>query len=451
MSTQDLATPTPLIPPTPTSQTKKRSTRTSMVPVRLPEDFPVGALIRRAHIRRRTRVQAARGRPLPPLPCTETVSSSRKPSQRITLFTTREEGKIRPLPAIPCTSTIPEGNSEINGGSGSSDAVENNTWSGGSERHAIASALQLQIKLEKHDEHFLYDPQLFPRPLTSTSTKLSMNFRMRIGKPVAASPPIVSSSPVGTSPESHSHVRGPSGPTAMPRQRRSSAPDHPTLTPSVRPTHTRCRSTHIKHELVMDAGYPGLLTLRMPHPPSSFRGVSRGGVTKPDGALTPTEHKAAFSTSDGARPPSRSSYSSQEEIEPANQNKQHGAGTHNRVLVDRSVPDTPIGGWFCRGPGRAPTPIDWELLDSMLGTKGMRRISYSSVKTLESWEKESISRSRKNSSTTIASRSSRSRSRGRPKRKSGVPLALRKLSGGHWMLFSDEEVPPLPRTSRTWA
>jgi hypothetical protein len=110
MSTQDPAIPIAPIPPTPTTPTRKRTTRLSIFPVILPEDFPVSALIRRAHIRRRKRVQAARIRPLPPLPCATAATLSRKPSQGSTLSIAQEEGKVRPLPAVPCT--IPEGSSE---------------------------------------------------------------------------------------------------------------------------------------------------------------------------------------------------------------------------------------------------------------------------------------------------------------------------------------------------
>ena len=440
MSTQNVAIPIPPIPPTPTTPTptRKRTTRFS-IPVPLPEDFPISALIRRAHIRRRTRVQATRIRPLPPLPCMVALPPSRTPSQRSTLSTAREEGKIRPLPIIPCT--IPEASNE-----GPTDTMEN-AWSGCSERHAIASALQLpthssalQLKFEKHDEHFLYDPQVFRRP--SLLTKLSIDASVSIGKSLTTRLPIVSSSCIATPPTGRSPVRGTSGPTTMTRQRRSSAPDHPTGLPSARPhAHARSRSVYIKNEPVIDPGAP---TLRLPHPPSSFRGVGRGGVTKADGTLTPTEHKPASSTPDPARPPSVTSNSSRSESEPANQNKQHSAGTHSRLFVDQSVPDTPISGWFSRGPGRAPTPIDWELVDTALGTKGTGRKSFSSVKTLESLDKESIRRSRKDSSTTMASRSSRSRSR---KRWTSTPHGFIKLSGRRRISFGREEVPPVPRTS----
>ena len=450
MTTQNLTIPFPPFPPTPTASTptptRKRITRFS-IPIILPEDFPISALIRRAHIRRRTRVQAARIRPLPPLPCATALPPSRTPSQRSTQSTAREECRIRPLPIIPWT--IPEGSSE-----GSTDTTEN-TWSGDPERHAIASALllpthssALQLKFEKHDEHFLYDPQLFRRPL---STTLNIDASLSVGKSLTTNLPIASSSFITASPIGRSPVCKTSNATTVTRQRRSSAPDHPTVLPSVRPhAHKRSRSAQMKLHLAMD---PELTALRMPHPPSSFRGVGRGGATKADGTLTPTEYRSAPSTSDPARPPSLSSNSSRSESEPASQNKQHGTGRRGRFFVDRSVPDTPIGGWFGRGLGRAPTPIDWELLDTVLGTKGTGRKSFSSVKTLDSSEKESIHRSRQDSSTstTAASRSSRSRSRGRPKKKTSIPFALRTLSGSRRLSSGCEEVPPMPQTSRTWA
>ena len=451
VNTQDLAIPTH-IPRTPTSPTGKRSTRHSIFPVRLPEDFPVSALIRRAHIRRRTRVhQAARIRPLPPLPCTTSSPLSRIPSQRSTLSIAQEERKVRPLPFLPCT--IPEGSSEGDCVS-SSTGPTGDTWKGGPERHEIASALQLstnlsplQLKLDlgKHDEHFLYDPQLFPRPSTSTKPNISPSISI-MEPPTPISPPVAPSSLVHTPPISGPLVRGISGPTTATRQRRSSAPDHPTLPASVRLlTHTRSRSAHFKHELGVDLGAMGSTALRMPHPPSSFRGVGRR-VTRLDDALTLAEHIQTPSSPNQVRPPSGSSNTSRGENEPASQNKQHGARPHSRFFIDRSVPDTPISGWFGRGPGRAPTPIDWELLDIELGTGGMGRKSYSSVKTLESLE--SIPRNRKDSNTTIASRSSRSRSRGRTKRRSVTPFGFRKISGRKWMSFGSEEIPPLPPTGR---
>lgn len=451
MSTLDLAIPIPPIPPSPASPTRKRTTRLSIFPVILPEDFPVSALIRRAHIKRRTRVQAARIRPLPPLPCATASPPSRKPSQRSILSVAREERKVRPLPAPPCT--IPEGSSESDVKSGSTSPMAE-TWNGGPERHAIASALQLstdlsalrlKLEFEKHDEHFLYDPQLFPRP--STSTTLNMNPTTPTKKSLIATSLPIAPPPLGiTSPTSRSPVHETSNPTTMTRQRRSSAPDRPTLPPSVRPlTHARSRSAQIKNEPGLDSGALGLTALKMPHPPSSFRGVGRG-ATKVDGALTPMECEQAPSASNQVRPPSGSSNSTRGENELANQNKQPGPGLHSRVLIDRSVPDTPISGWFGRGPGRAATPIDWEHLDIVLGTRGMVRKSYSSVKTLESLE--SIPRSRKDSNTTIASRSSR-RSRRRSKRKSNTPFGFRMISGSRWITFDD--VPPLPPTGRTWA
>ena len=453
MGTQNLAIPSP-IPLTPTSPTRKRTTRHSIFPVILPEDFPVSALIRRAHIKRRTRVQAARIRPLPPLPCATASPPSRKPSQRSILSIARDECKVRPWPILPCT--IPEGSSEGDCKS-SSTGQTGDTWNGGLERHKIASALQLttdlsalrlDLELEKHDEHFLYDPQLFPRPSTSTKPNISPSKSPK-EPPIAISPPITPPPSVTTRPTSASPVRQTSGPTTMTRQRRSSAPDRPSLPSSVRPlTHTRSRSTHTKHELGVDLGSLGLPLLRMPHPPSSFRGVGRG-VTKEDSALTPVEHVQAPSSPNHLRPPSGSSNTTQGENEPANQNKQHGARPHSRVFIDRSVPDTPVSGWFNRGAGRAPTPIDWEHVDVVLGTKGMGRRSYCSVKTLESFE--SIPRSRKDSNTTIASRSSRSKSRGKPKRRSVTPFGFRKISGSRWISFGSEEIPPLPPTGRTWA
>lgn len=446
-STPGLAIPIPPIPLTPISPTSTRTTRLSVFPIKLPDDFPVSELIRRAHIRRRKRVQAARDRPLPPLPCAAAAPPRRNPSQRSTLSIAQEEGRVRPLPAIPCT--IPEGSSESDCKSSSTGPMVD-TWRGSSERHAIASALQLSTNLcalrlklehEKHDEHFLYDPQLFPRPSTSTKSTSTK-------PPTTTSLPIEPSPSVVTSPTSGPLSHGKFSPTTVTRQRRSSAPDHPTSPPSVRPlTHARSRSVQVKLELGMDSGAPGLTALRMPHPPSSFRGAGRGGATKSDGTLTPTEYGQAPSTSDQVRPRSRSSNSSQGESELANQNKQYGAKQNTRVFIDQSVPDTPVSGWFGRGPGRAPTPIDWELLDTVLGANGLKRKSYSSVKTLESLE--SIPRSRKDSGATIASRSSRSRSRGRSKRKTNIPLALRKLSGTKWIAFGREEVPPLPQTSRT--
>ena len=438
MRTQNLAIPIPLTPTTPTP-TRKRITRFS-IPIILPEDFPISALIRRAHIRRRARVQATRIRPLPPLPCTAALPPSRTPSQRSTLSTAREDGKIRPLPTIPCT--IPEGSSE-----GSTNTIEN-IWSGDPERHAIASALQLpthssalQLKFEKHDGHFLYDPQLFSRKTLSIDTSVS------IGKPLTTSLPIASSPFIATPPKGHSPVCETSNPTTMTRQRRSSAPEHAAKSSSLRPhAHKRSRSAQIKHEPAID---PGVWGITAPHPPSSFRGVGRGGATKADGTLTPTDDKPVSSTSDPARPPSLASNSSRSESELASRNKQHGAGTHGRFIVDRSVPDTPISGWFGRGPGRAATPIDWELLDTVLGTKGTGRKSFSSVKTLESLEKESIHRSRQDSRTTIATRSSRSRSRGRPQKKTSIPFAFRKVSGRR-VSFGLGEVPPVPQTRRRW-
>jgi len=449
-STQCLAVPIPPIPPSPTPLTRKRTTRLSIFPVILPEGFPVSALIRRAHIRRRTRVQAARIRPLPPLPCATGSPPSRKPSQRSILSIAREP-KVRPLPALPFT--ILEGSDESDCRSCSTGPVVD-TWKGGPERQAIASALKLstdlsflrlKLELEKHDEHFLYDPQLFPRPSTSTTPNMNPT-----EKPLTAtSLPITPSSLVTTSPTSGSPLHGVSSPTTMTRQRRSSAPDRPTLPPSGRHlTHARSRSAQIKNELRLDSGAQYLTALRMPHPPSSFRGVGRG-VTKADDALTPTEYIQASSTSTQVSLPSGSSSSSRGENEPTNQNKQLGPGPHSRVFIDRSVPDTPVSGWFGRVPGRAPTPIDWELLDIVLGTKGMGRRSYSSMKTLESLD--SIPRSRKDSNTTIASHSSRSRSRRRSKRKSTTPFGFRKISGSRLISFGREEIPPLPPTSRTWA
>ncbi len=451
MSTQDLVTPTH-IPRTPTSPTRKRTTRHSIFPVILPEDFPVSALIRRAHIKRRTRVhQSARIRPLPPLPCATASPPSRKPSQRSILSIGQEERKVRPLPSLPCT--IPEGSSEGDCRSSSTGPIRD-TWKGGPERHKIASALQLSTKLdalrlkldlEKHDEHFLYDPQLFPRPSTSTKPNISPSISTT-EPPALVSPPIAPPSVLPTPPTSRSPVRETSGPTTATRQRRSSAPDHPTLPSLVRPlTHTRSRSAHFKHELGVDLGAMGSTALRMPHPPSSFRGVWLR-VMRADGALTPAEPIQAPSSPNQVRPPSGSSNTSRGENEPASQNKQHGARPHSRLFIDRSVPDTPISGWFGRGPGRAPTPIDWELIDIVLGTKGMGRKSYCSVKTLESLE--CIPRNRKDSNTTIASRSSRSRSRGRSKRKSATPLGFRKISGRKWISFGSEEIPPLPPTGR---
>ena len=454
MGSQNLAIPAP-IPQTPTSPTptRKRTTRYSIFPVILPEDFPVSALIRRAHIRRRTRVHAARIRPLPPLPCATASPPSRKPSQRSILSITRDECKVRPLPILPCT--IPEGSSEGDCKSSSTGQM-GDMWKGGLERHEIASALQLttdlsalrlDLELEKHDEHFLYDPQLFPRPSTSTKPNISPSTSTK-EPPIATSPPISPPSLVTTRPTSASPVRETSGPTTMTRQRRSSAPDHPSLPFSVRPlTHTRSRSTNIKHEPWVDSGSLGLPALRMPHPPSSFRGVGRG-VTKEDSALIPAELVQAPSSPNQLRPPSGSPNTTRGENEPANQNKQHGARPRSRVFIDRSVPDTPVSGWFSRG-GRAPTPIDWEHLDIILGTKGMARRSYCSVKTLESFE--SIPRSRKDSNTTIASRSSRSRSRAKTKRRSATPFGFRKISGSRWISFGSEEIPPLPPTGRTWA
>ena len=450
ISTLDLAIPIPPIPPSPASPTRKRTTRLSIFPVILPEDFPVSALIRRAHIRRRTRVHASRIRPLPPLPCATASPSSRKSSQRSILSVAREERKVRPLPALPCT--IPEGNSESNVKSSSTSPMAD-TWNGGPERHVIASALQLstdlsalrlKLEFEKHDEHFLYDPQLFPRP--STSTTLNKNPSTPTKQSLTATSLPIASQPLGTtSPTSGSSVRKTSNPTSMTRQRRSSAPDRPTPPPSVRPlTHARSRSAQIKNELGLDSGDLGLTALRMPHPPSSFRGVGRG-ATKADGALTPTEYTPAPSASNQVRPPSGSSNLTRGENELANQNKQPGPGLHSRVFIDRSVPDTPISGWFGRAPGRAPTPIDWEHVDILLGTRGMARKSYGSVKTLESLE--SIPRSRKDSNTTIASRSSR-KSRRRSKRKSNTPFGFRKISGSRWISFG--EIPPLPPTGRTW-
>lgn len=453
MGTQNLAISAP-IPQIPTSPTSKRTTRQSIFPVKRPDDFPVSALIRRAHIRRRTRIQAARIRPLPALPCATASPPSRKPSQRSILSIARDEFKVRPLPTLP--STIPEGSSEGDCKSSSTGQM-GDTWDGGLERHEIASALRLttdlsalrlNLELEKHDEHFLYDPQLFPRPSTSTKPNISPSISTR-ETPIAISPPITPPSLVTTRPASTSPIRETSGPTTMTRQRRSSAPDHPSLPSSVRPlAHTRSRSTHIKHELGVDSWSLGLPALRMPHPPSSFRGFGRG-ATKEDSALTPVEHVQAPSSPNQLRPPSGSSSMTRGENEPANQNKQHGARPHSRVFIDRSVPDTPVSGWFSRGPGRAPTPIDWDFVDIVLGTKGMVRRSYCSVKTLESFE--SIPRSRKDSNTTIASRSSRSRSRGKPKRRSITPFGFRKISGSRLISFGSEEVPPLPPTDRTWA
>lgn len=450
-STQDLVIPTH-IPHTPTSPARKRTTRYSIFPVILPEDFPVSALIRRAHIRRRTRVhQAARIRPLPPLPCATSSPSRRKPSQRSTLSIAQEERKVRPLPFLPCT--IPEGSSEGDCGS-SSTGPTGESWKGSPERHEIASALQLstnlsvlrlKLDLGKHDEHFLYDPQLFPRPSTSTKPNSSPSISTT-EPPTPISPPVAPPSLVPIPPTSGSPVRETSGPSTATRQRRSSAPDHPTLPSSVRPlTHARSRSAHFKHELGVDLGAMGSTALRMPHPPSSFRGVVRR-ITEADGVLALAGHIQAPPSPNQVRPPSGSSNTSRAENEPANQNKQHGARPHSRLFIDSSVPDTPISGWFGRGPGRAPTPIDWEHLYMALGTKGMGRKSYSSVKTLDSLE--SIPRNRKDSNTTIASRSSRSRSRGRPKRRSVTPFGFRKISGRKWMSFGSEEVPPLPPTSR---
>ena len=461
MITQDPATPISPVPPTPTS-TRKRITRFSIFPILLPEDFPVSALIRRAHIRRRRRVQATRIRPLPPLPGTAAVCTSHKPSQR----STNREGKIRPLPAIPCA--IPEGSNEGDCRSESTDAVED-TWRRDPERHAIALALQLstdlcplQPKLEKHDEHFLYDPQLFPRPSTCTTSRT--NPGVSVLKPPTASQLTATSPFVTISPTSDPPAFGTPDSTSMARQRCSSAPDYSTLPPLVRPlTHARSQSVQVKLELAMDPGVLGSTAVRMPHPPSSFRGGGRGGATKADGTLTLTECIPPHSIPDLVKPPLKSSTSLRSESEPeseptkqskqSKQSKQNEAGMHSRVLVDRSVPDTPVGGWFYRGAGRAPTPIDWELLDTALGTKGTWRKSFSSIsmKTLESLERESIPRGRKDSSNTTTSRSSRSRSRGNPKGNSSIPFALRKLGASKWMPFGREGVPPLPSTNRTWA
>jgi hypothetical protein len=447
-STQDPSTPVLPVPPTPTSFTRKRITRQSILPIILPEDFPISALIRRAHIRRRKRVQVTRIKPLPPLPCARVVPPSRKPSQRSFLsIAPSEGGNTRPLPAIP--DTITESNSE-SGYRSSSTGAREDSWRGGLERRAIASALKLstdlcalQLKLEKHDEHFLYDPQLFPRPSMSTAAP-----SMSIRRPPTTALPIASSSSVTTLPIIRSPIPKVSSQTTTAHQRHISTPDSPVSSPSKRPlTHARGRSAQVNDELETDPGALWLTALGILHPPSSFRGVGRGGITKPDGTLTPTEYR---STSDPVRPPSRSSDSSSRvESEPAHQNRQHGARTHSQVLIDPSVPDTPVSGWFGNGPGRGPTPIDWELLNVVLGTKAMGRKSYCSVKTLESLEKEFTPRSRKDSSTTIESRSSRSRSRGRSKRKNSITFPLKRLSSTKWMPFGREEVPPLPPTTRT--